>query len=172
VTIRVRGDGGFGNPMMHACCDHLEILFTFGPAANRPLQRASEELLAEARRRWDRTRQPQRLFDGFGYQAATWTRARWVIVQAEANAQGTHRRFVTTNRTWSRECSEATYDEYALRGESENRNQEFPYDGAMDRRSDHRFLAHFFRLYPHALAMNLLVRLRREIAAPRRGKGR
>jgi hypothetical protein len=36
----------------------------------------------------------------------------------------------------------------------------------MDRLSDHRFLANYFRLYLHAAGMNLLVRLRREIASP------
>ena len=36
----------------------------------------------------------------------------------------------------------------------------------MDRLSDPRFLANYFRLYLHALAMNLLVRLRRFIAEP------
>jgi hypothetical protein len=37
---------------------------------------------------------------------------------------------------------------------------------AMDRLSDHRFMANYFRLYSHAAALNLLVRLRREIADP------
>jgi hypothetical protein len=59
-----------------------------------------------------------------------------------------------------------TYDEYAARGESENRNKEFKCDLAMDRLSNHRFVANYFRLYLHAAAMNLLVRLRRFIAAP------
>ena len=36
----------------------------------------------------------------------------------------------------------------------------------MDRLSDHRFCANYFRLYLHAAALNLLVRLRREIADP------
>jgi hypothetical protein len=36
----------------------------------------------------------------------------------------------------------------------------------MDRLSDHRFVANYFRLYLHAAAMNLLVRLRRLIAEP------
>jgi hypothetical protein len=36
----------------------------------------------------------------------------------------------------------------------------------MDRLSDHRFMANYFRLYLHAAAMNLLVRLRRFIAEP------
>jgi hypothetical protein len=37
---------------------------------------------------------------------------------------------------------------------------------AMGRLSDHRFLANYFRLYLHAAALNLLVRLRQEIAYP------
>jgi hypothetical protein len=36
----------------------------------------------------------------------------------------------------------------------------------MGRLSDHRFVANSFRLYMHAAAMNLLVRLRRFIAEP------
>jgi len=50
----------------------------------------------------------------------------------------------------------------------ENRNKEFKCDLAMDRLSDHRFVANYFRLYLHAAAMNLLVRLRRFIAEPLR----
>jgi hypothetical protein len=48
----------------------------------------------------------------------------------------------------------------------ENRNKEFKCDLSMDRLSDHRFVANYFRLYLHAAAMNLLVRLRRFIAEP------
>jgi hypothetical protein len=36
----------------------------------------------------------------------------------------------------------------------------------MDRLSDHRFLANYFRLCLHSAAMNLLLWLRREIAEP------
>lgn len=60
----------------------------------------------------------------------------------------------------------AAYDEYAMRGESENRNKEFQCGLGMDRLSDHRFVANYFRLYLHAAAMNLLTRLRREVADP------
>src|SRR6516165_2592080 len=48
----------------------------------------------------------------------------------------------------------------------ENRNKEIKCDLAMDRLSDHRFVANFFRLYLHVAAMNLLVRLRRFVAEP------
>ena len=166
VRIRVRGDCGFGVPILHDLCTHLDVVYTFGQSANAVLQRQTEELLAETVRRWEQTHEPQRLFAGFWYQAQTWAVPRWVVAKAEANAQGTNRRFVTTNRPGAALFPEATYDEYARRGESENRNKEFKCGMAMDRLSDHRFLANFFRLYLHAAALNLLARLRREIADP------
>ena len=166
VRIHVRADCGFGNPTMHRVCMALDVTFTFGQAANAVLQRETEELLVEAVRRWDETHEPQRLFMGFWYQAQTWPAPLWVVAKAEANAQGTNRRFVTTNRAGATMLLEATYDEYAMRGESENRNKEFKCGLAMDRLSDHRFLANYFRLYLHAAALNLLARLRREVADP------
>ena len=167
VRIRARGDCGFGVPRMHDLCDALDVIYTFGQSANAVLQRGTEDLLAEAVRRRDQTHEPQRLFDGFRYRAATWSTPRWTIVKAEATAQGTNRRFVTTNRPGGPSCLEATYDEYALRGESENRNKEFKCGLAMDRLSDHRFMANYFRLYLHAAALNLLARLRPRWRIPR-----
>ena len=89
-----------------------------------------------------------------------------MVAKAEANAEGTNLRFVLSNRPGAELLVAATYDEYAMRGESENRNKEFKCDLHMDRLSDHRFCANYFRLYLHALAMNLLVRMRRLVALP------
>jgi hypothetical protein len=125
VRIRVRGDGGFGNPTMYEVSERLEITYTCGLSTNAVLQRASEELLAEAARLRDETHAPQRQFAGFWYRAGSWPVSRLVVVKAEANAQGTNRRFVVTNRAGAPMYLEATYDEYALRGESENRNKEY-----------------------------------------------
>ena len=166
VVLRVRGDCGFGNPTMYEVCERLRLLYTFGLSTNRVVQRESEELLAEAVRLWEQTHEPQRRFMGFWYQAGSWSQPRWVVVKAEAHAPGTNRRFVVTNRPGAELYPEATYDEYAMRGESENRNKELKRGLAIDRLSDHRFLANYFRMYLHAAALNLLVRLRREIADP------
>jgi hypothetical protein len=166
VRILVRGDAGFGKPVMFDVCERLGIEYTFGLSANAVLQRRSVELLAAAVQGWDETHTPQRLFTGLEYQAGSWPVPRWVIVKAEANAQGTNRRFIVTNRPGASVCLAATYDDYALRGESENRNKELKCGIGMDRLSDHRFVANLFRLYLHAAALNLLVRLRREIADP------
>jgi hypothetical protein len=106
------------------------------------------------------------LFTGFWYQAGTWPQPRWVVAKAEANDKGTNRRFVVTNRPGAVVLPGPTYDAYAARGESENRNKEIKCGLAMDRLSDHRFVANYFRLYLHAAAMNLLVRLRRFMAEP------
>ncbi|HKB39154.1 MAG TPA: IS1380 family transposase [Gemmataceae bacterium] len=119
VRIRVRGDGGFGNPTMYEVCERLAITYTFGLSTNPVLQRASEALLAEAVRLWEETRQPQRLFAGFWYRASSWPVSRFAVVKAEANAQGTNRRFVVTNRAGASQYLEATYDEYVQRGESD-----------------------------------------------------
>jgi hypothetical protein len=164
VELLIRGDAGFGVPWMYDACESRELQYTFGLATNKVLQRRSEPLLAEAVRRFEQAGVPQRLFDGFWYQAKGWPFPRWVVVKAEANAQGTNRRFVVSNRPGARVLREAAYDDYAGRGESENRNKEFKCGLAMDRLSDHRFVANYFRLYLHAAAMNLLSRLRRQVA--------
>lgn len=176
VVISARADAAFGIPDMYDVSERLNILYTFGLTANRVLQRRSDALLARAVAAWEKERQaardeqrppqPVRLFDGFWYQAGTWPAPRWVVVKAEANAEGSNRRFVVTNRPGAVVLPQATYDDYALRGESENRNKEFKCDLAMDRLSDHRFVANYFRLYLHAAALNLLVRLRRLVALP------
>jgi len=176
VVIVARGDAGFGVPWMYDVCERLRLLYTFGLSSNAVLQRHSEELLAQAVAGWEQEQQaarregrpavPQRLFTGFWYQAGSWPHPRWVIAKAEAHAQGTNRRFIVSNRPGAPLLAEATYDEYAARGESENRNKEFKCDLAMDRLSDHRFVANSFRLYLHAAAMNLVVRFRRRVALP------
>jgi Transposase DDE domain group 1 len=166
VRIHVRGDAGYGMPWMYAVCERLDIDYTFGLATNNVLKNGSESLLEQAVANFEATGQSQRLFGAFWYQAGTWPAQRWVIVKGEANAQGTNRRFIVTNRPGAPIMPEPAYDDYAGRGESENRNKELKCGLKIDRTSDHRFVANFFRLYLHAAANNLLVRLRRAFASP------
>ncbi len=166
VRICVRGDAGYGMPWMYAVCERLGVEYLFGIASNAVLKRESAQLLGKAEQAYAQTKTPQRLFDAFWYRAGTWDRARWVVVKAEANAQGTNRRFVVTDRPGARVVPEAAYDDYAQRGESENRNKELKCGLAIDRTSDHRFMANFFRLYLHAAAFNLLARFRQAMALP------
>jgi hypothetical protein len=166
VRIHVRGDSGFGTPTMYDACEGLNIDYTLGIGMNATLKKCSDSLLEQAVARRDATGQSQRLFTAFWYRAESWPAQRWVIVKCEANAQGTNRRAVVTNRPGAFILPEAAYDAYADRGESENRNKELKDGLQADRLSDHRYFANLFRLYMHAAAYNLLVRLRRLMAEP------
>jgi hypothetical protein len=166
VVIELRGDSGMAVPVMYDVCERLGVQYTFGLRLNPVLQRCSDALLAEAVERYEQTGQPQRLFTAFWYQAGSWALPRWVVVKAEAHAAGTNRRAVVTNRPGARVLPQAAYDEYANRGESENRNKEIKCGLEADRLSDHRYLANLFRLYLHATTLNLLVRLRSQVADP------
>jgi hypothetical protein len=166
VVIHVRADCGFGVPAMYEVCEELNLLYSFGIGMNSTLRSRSDALLAEAVEQFERTGQPQRLFCAFWYRAGSWTRQRWVVIKVEANAQGTNRRAIVTNRPGAQVLPEAAYDEYADRGESENRNKELKCGLEVDRLSDHRFLANLFRVHLHVAAYNLLTRLRREVADP------
>lgn len=166
VQIHIRADSGFGVPLMYNTCDALGLTFTLGLGMNACLKRFSKDLLAQAVAQYEATGQPQRLFMKQVYQARTWASPRQIVIKAEANAQGTNRRAVITNRAGWEVLPQAVYDEYAERGESENRNKELKCELLSDRLSDHRFMANFFRLYLHVAALTLLVQLRRVVACP------
>lgn len=166
VRIVLRADSGFGVPAMYFACERLEIDFTIGIGMNATLKKCSDALLQHVVEQYEVTGEPQREFCAFWYQAGSWPAARWVVVKCEANAQGTNRRAVVTNRPGAFVLPGATYDAYADRGESENRNKELKCGLQADRLSDHRYMANLFRLYLHATAYNLLARLRCLVADP------
>ena len=166
VHISIRADCGFAVPRMYTLCEDLRLDYTIGLGMNPVLKRQSEAILEEALRKQQETGQAQRLFTGFWYQAETWPQARWTVIKAEANEQGTNRRAVVTNRPGGELLLQATYDDYAERGESENRNKELKCGLNADRLSDHRYMANLFRLFLHAAAHNLLVRMRQAVADP------
>jgi hypothetical protein len=166
LRIHVRGDSGYATPSFISTCERLRVEYTIGIGMNEVLKRNSESTLSAAVSAWESTHQPQRLFVAFEYQTGSWDEPRWTIVKCEAQAVGTNRRAVVTNRPGARVLPQGAYDEYADRGESENRNKELKCELKADRLSDHRYLANAFRMMMHTLAYNLLVRLRRLVADP------
>ncbi len=166
LRILIRADSGFATPLFYEACESLELEYTVGLKMNPVLKQNSDNLQEEAVRRFEETGQSQRLFQACWYRAASWPAPRWVVQKVEANAQGTNRRAVLTNRPGATVLPRAAYDAYADRGESENRNEELKRGFGADRLSDHRFMANYFRLYLHCLAGNLLTRLRNVVADP------
>jgi hypothetical protein len=161
VEIVVRADSGFGVPVMSDVCEERGLTFTFGCAMNARWPRQTPALLEAAVSRYEAPHEKPRRFARIEYQADSGPHPRTVIVQSEAHAAGTNRGAIVTNRPGAAVLPQGAYDEYAQRGESENRNKELQDGLHADRPSDHRFRANFFRLFPHAAALNLPVRLRR-----------
>jgi hypothetical protein len=166
VHIHVRADSGFGAPLMYNVCQELRLTYTFGIAMNSRLRELSDEMLKKAVKDFEETKKPQRLFLAVRYKAGSWDADQPIVIKAEAHAQGTNRRAVVTNRPGWEAMPSAIYEEYAERGESENRNKELKRELQADRLSDHRFMANFFRLYLHTAAFNLMVRLRHAVVLP------
>lgn len=163
VQIHVRGDSGLGVPRMYDVCRELRLSYTFGIGVNARLRDVSDGLMNEALGEYKKTGETQRLFMLVDYQARSWSEPRPVVIKVEANPEGTNRRAVVTNRPGCRVIPSAIYDEYAMRGESENRNKELKIELHAGRLSDHRFMANFFRLYLHTATLCLLVRLRHAV---------
>ena len=118
VRIRVRGDSGFGVPAMYDICERLEVDYTIGIGMNGRLKKYSDSLLGTAVAQFEASGQPQRLFTAFWYRAGSWPAQRWVVVKCEANAQGTNRRAVVTNRPGAFVLPGSAYDAYADRGKA------------------------------------------------------
>jgi len=163
VHIHVRADSGFGVPLMYDVCQELRLSYTFGIGMNSRLRDLSDDLLKTAVENFEKTGQPQRLFLAVRYQAGSWPAPQPIVIKVEVHAQGTNRRSVVTNRPGWEAVPAAVYDEYGERGESENRNKELKRELQADRLSDHRFLANYFRLYLHAAALTLQIRLRHDV---------
>lgn len=168
IQIHIRGDGGFGLPLMYETCEKNALTYTFGFSTNARLKRLTEGLMQQAVLEHGRSGQKQRLFDCFPYQADSWPLPRTVIAKAECHDGGTNQRFVVTNRAGvsSAEDGQREYDDYVQRGESEHRMDELKNGLHMDRLSCHRFMANFFRLLLHVGAINLLGALRQSESLP------
>jgi len=166
VQILLRADSGFGVPTMYDVCEELGIDYQIGVRMNPTLKQRSQALLEEVGRRYEETGLPQRDAMIFEYQAGSWSHPRWCIVKAETTGEGNNRRAVLTNRPGAVQYPLAAYEEFADRGESENRNKELKCGLRADRLSDHRYMANLFRVNLHVAAHHLLVRLRQAVADP------
>lgn len=159
VEIIVRGDSGYGVPVMIAACRALKVRFCFGKAQNPVLLRRAEPTAARGqqaeavRTEHRRRRRSCRVFGEFAYQAQEWPQAERLIVKWETTWGKANPRFVVTDLTreagWS---AHQVYGFYCARGDRENRIKEFKLDMAGGRLSCQTFLANQCRLVLHGAA--------------------
>jgi hypothetical protein len=143
---------------MYEICEENRLTYTFGFSTSIPLKKRTEGLMNQAVEQYAQSKTKQRLFDCFEYQCESWDKKRTLIAKAECHEGGTNLRFTVTNRAGVSTAADGQreYDDYIMRGESEQRMDELKTGLKMDRLSCHRFKANFFRLLLHVAAMNLL----------------
>jgi hypothetical protein len=163
VKLTLRGDSGFCRWRLMRWCDRNGVGYVLGLARNPTLERLAADWTERARRQFERTGQPQRLFGSFAYAAGSWDRPRRVIVKAEHTTQGPNPRFVVANVPG--DAQELYDDVYCQRGEAENRIKEQQLDLFADRTSCRRFAANQFRLLLSSAAYLLVQALRRTALA-------
>ena len=159
VRIIFRGDSGFSRWKMMRWCDRHNVGYIIGQAKNSRLNRLSADLHEQAERDCQASEQKQRLFTSIEYAAASWDRARRVIVKAEHSWQGSNPRYVVTNLEGN---SQELYETvYCARGDMENRIKEQQLGLFADRTSCQKWWPNQFRLLLSSIAYVLLETLRR-----------
>jgi hypothetical protein len=163
VQIVIRGDSGFCREQIMAWCEAHQVDFLLGLAKNERLVRKIEQELEQARRRYQDTQQPTRIFKDFRYQTRTsWSRSRRVVGKAEHLAKGPNPRFVVTSLSAEAFDAPALYEqEYCARGEMENRIKEQQLCLFADRTSAATMRANELRLWFSSVAYTLVNALRR-----------
>jgi hypothetical protein len=161
VKVVIRGDSGFCREELMAWCEGEEgVDYLFGLAKNSRLAEEIESELEEARREFERTGSPARVYKDFQYKTRkSWSRERRVIGKAEHLEKGSNPRFVATSV--SERSAVRVYERYCARGEMENRIKEQQLYLFADRTSTSKFRGNQIRLWLSSVAYLLVHALRR-----------
>ncbi len=159
VGILLRGDSYYSCPSVYEFCEEHNIKYVLGLNPSKPLKKRVEPLVEEAQRRYEREREPVKMFSDFFYKAKSWPQPKRIIVKVEYNALGQNVRFIVTDlEHWNNRFLYETL--YCGRGEAELFIKEHKRDLLSDRTSCSRFEANQFRLFLHSAAYVLLHALR------------
>ena len=166
TVIHIRADSAFGGPEEYETLESLpNVTYTIGMKLNPKIKRLSEHHLTEAKAEQQKTQTSQLRFLSLEeYDSKSGNGPKTVVVKTEVTAFSSSQRAVITNVPDAAKDPRKTYLDYAMRGESENRNKELKCDLCADRLSDHRFMANMFRVLLHCMAHNLVVMLRQLVA--------
>lgn len=163
VRITIRADSGFCRDEIMAWCEANDVGYILGLAKNARLTAMIADELGEARRQFEATRQPARVFAELRYRTLeTWGRERRVVAKAEHLAKGANPRFVVTSLSAEGRAARPLYEEdYCGRGEMENRIKEQQLQLFAGRTSAGTMRANQVRLFFSSIAYTLLNALRR-----------
>lgn len=163
VQIVLRGDSGFCREELMAWCENHQVDYVFGLARNVRLEAIVAAALQEARRQWEQTQQPARVFTEFQHEtvSGTWSRKRRVVAKAEHIDGKSNPRFIVTSLPEQDWPARPLYEDlYCARGDMENRIKE-QFVLFADRVSAASMRANQLRLYLSVMAYSLVCGLRR-----------
>ena len=163
VKIIVRGDSGFCRDEIMAWCESNAVDYVLGVARNKRLEAIVAESLEQAKKQWQETQQPARVFQEFEHEtvSGSWARARRVVAKAEHIDGKSNPRFVVTSLAASEWAAQALYEDlYCARGDMENRIKE-QFVLFADRVSAATMRANQCRLYLSVMGYVLMSGLRR-----------
>ncbi len=163
VKIIIRGDSGFCREALMSWCEAHNVDFVLGLAKNDRLIKRIAGELEQAKRQFEASGQPARVFADFAYQTRkSWSRSRRVIGKAEHLAKGSNPRFVVNSLPSDVFDARSLYeDEYCARGDMENRIKEQQLCLFADRTSAATMRANELRLWFSSVAYTLMTALRR-----------
>jgi len=156
IEIYVRGDNGLAVPAMSDYCEAASLIYAFGYATNKVLQRRVNELELDEHARllwWMAGRREFQLFHSFtDYQAGSWPGPRRIVTKVEiTKTGGSNIRHGVTNMSGL--AADIYREFYTQRGNVPERPLGELKNGLMmDRLSSHRFLANGQKLMTHVLA--------------------
>jgi hypothetical protein len=163
VQIVLRADSGFCREELMAWCEARRVDYVFGMARNSLLEKIVAEPLEQARREWEQTQQPARVFVEFEHTTASgsWSCSRRVVAKAEHIDGKSNPRFLVTSLGADAWAAQPLYEDlYCARGDMENRIKE-QFALFADRVSAASLRANQLRLYLSVMAYSLVCGLRR-----------
>ena len=163
TIIIVRGDSHFHCPELtsYSKIDKKIILIT-GLTGNSCLNKLAGTTITSAKKKFEITKEPVKMYHTFAYKAGTWEEEERVIVKVEVNSQGTNIRYIATN-SWEFRTKQMYEMGYCARGAMELRIKDHKTYLKSDRSSCHKFEANQLRLFLHSVAYVLIHTLQKEV---------
>jgi hypothetical protein len=163
TIIVVRGDSHFHSSELtsYSKKDGKIILIT-GLTGNARLNKLCETTINSAKKKFEKTKEPVKVYHSFAYKAESWEEEERVIVKVEVSHMGANIRYIATNN-WEYRTRQMYEMGYCARGSMELRIKDHKTYLKSDRSSCHKFEANQVRLFLHSVAYVLIHTLQKEV---------
>jgi len=130
VKIVLRGDSGFCRDELMTWCESNTVDYVFGLARNVRLEAIVAEAREQAKRQWEETQKPARVFVEFEHEtvSGSWNRRRRVVAKAEHIDGKSNPRFIVTSLSRQDWAAQPLYEDfYCARVDTRNRIRDSSY---------------------------------------------